>query len=98
MLDANLPDAKKMTNFFDNIFTRYPVKTKRLLEIMPGIFSWTLILSPVWGSLFAPYAIAYFILFFDVYWFYKSFSLSITAYIATKKIKEAESEDWLNKA
>lgn len=87
-----------MTNLFNHIFTRYPVKTRRLLEILPGFFSWTLILSPIWGSIFFPYQIAYFILFFDVYWFYKSFSLSITAYIATKKIKKTESENWYERS
>ena len=42
-----------------------------------------------------PLAVAYFILFFDVYWFYKSFSLAITAFIASRKIKQAEKENWL---
>lgn len=66
--------------------------------MIPGIFSWTLILSPIWGSIFIPYIIAYFILFYDVYWFYKSFSLTFTAYIASKKIKQSEKENWLEKA
>lgn len=87
-----------MTNFFDKLFTRYPVKTRRFLELLPGIFSWTLILFPIWGSLFIPYVLAYFILFFDVYWFYKSFSLAITAYIASKKIRESEKQDWFKLA
>ncbi|EKD64853.1 MAG: hypothetical protein ACD_50C00284G0005 [uncultured bacterium] len=86
-----------MTIFFQKIFTRYPNRTQRMLEILPGFTSWTLILFPVWGSLLIPYVVAYFILFFDVYWFYKSFSLAITAYIASKKIKEAENTDWLKK-
>lgn len=86
-----------MTNFFQKVFTRYPIKTKRFLEIMPGTVSWTLILFPIWGSFMIPYIVAYFILFFDVYWFYKSFSLAITAFIASKKIKKAEKEDWLLK-
>lgn len=83
-----------MTSFFDRIFTRYPVKTTRSLEILPGFISWALILSPIWGSFIVPYALAYFILFFDVYWLYKSFSLAITSYISTKKIKRAESFNW----
>lgn len=87
-----------MTAFFNTLFARYPIKTRRSLELLPGIFSWTLILSPVWGSLFIPHVVAYFILFFDVYWFYRSFSLAATAYIASKKIKEAESQDWLARA
>ncbi len=84
-----------MTTFFDNIFSKYPIKTKRALEILPGFVSWTLILFPNWGSLFIPYVLAYFILFFDVYWFYKSFSLAIAAYIASSKIRRAERLDWV---
>ncbi len=87
-----------MTEFFNIIFTRYPVKTHRSLLALPGIISWTLILFPVWGAIFVPYIVAYFILFFDVYWFYRSFSLMFTAYIGSKKIKEAEKENWLEKA
>lgn len=87
-----------MTNFFYRIFTRYPIKTKRLLEIIPGLTSWLLILSPIWGSFIAPYTLAYFILFFDVWWLYKSFSLAITGYIASKKIKEAERVNWFESA
>jgi hypothetical protein len=87
-----------MTSFFNTVFTRYPIKTRRTLEILPGFVSWFLILFPVWGSFLIPLAVAYFILFFDVYWFYKSFSLAITAFIASRKIKEAEKQDWLKLA
>lgn len=87
-----------MTPFFQRIFTRYPIKTRRSLEILPGFVSWMLILSPIWGSLFLPRVLAYFILLFDVYWFYKSFSLAIAAYFASVKIKKAEQENWLFKA
>lgn len=87
-----------MTDFFARLFSRYPIKTKRSLEILPGFISWMLILFPIWGSMVIPYVVAYFILFFDVYWLYKSFSLLITAFIASKKIKEAEKENWLAKA
>ena len=86
-----------MTAFFQRIFTKYPIKTRRSLEILPGVVSWTLILFPIWGSFLIPYIVAYFILFFDVYWFYKSFSLAINAYIASKKIKQAEQMNWLGK-
>src|SRR5487761_619973 len=83
-----------MTHFFDTVFKRYPVKTKRALEILPGFMSWTLILFPIWGALVIPSILAYFVLFFDVFWFYKSFSLVITAYLASKNIKKAEKVDW----
>jgi hypothetical protein len=86
-----------MTDFFQKLFTRYPIKTRRGLEFLPGLVSWALILFPIWGSFLIPYIVAYFILFFDVYWFYKSFFLAINAYIASKKIKNAEQTSWLKK-
>jgi hypothetical protein len=87
-----------MTGFFEKLFTRYPVKTRRSLEILPGFLAWMLILSPLWGSLFVPTQLAYFILFFDVYWLYKSFSLVATATIASRRISAAEKENWNEKA
>lgn len=87
-----------MTSFFNKLFTRYPVKTRRALEILPGLISWMLILFPIWGSLLIPYVLASFILFFDIYWLYKSYSLAAMAYIASNKIKKAEKENWLEKA
>lgn len=86
-----------MDQFFDKVFSRYPIKTRRILEILPGLFSWTVIFSPLWASLFFPVQLVYFILFFDVYWFYRSFSLTIFAYIASGKIKTAEKENWAAK-
>ncbi|MDP3988215.1 MAG: glycosyltransferase family 2 protein [Candidatus Levybacteria bacterium] len=84
-----------MTSFFDKIFTRHPVKTRRFLEMLPGLVSWTLILFPFWGSILMPYVLAYFILFFDIYWFYKSFSMAFFAYVAAKKIRESEKTNWM---
>ncbi len=83
-----------MTKFFERVFTTYPIKTRRLLELFPGMVSWFLIFFPVWGSFLIPWAVVYFILFFDVYWLYKSFSLVITSFIASRKIKKAEKENW----
>lgn len=87
-----------MTSFFEKIFTRYPIKTRRALELLPGFIAWTIILFPIWGSLFIPTTVAYFILFFDVYWVYKSFTLVINNYQASKRIKEAEKENWYEKS
>lgn len=83
-----------MTSVFQKTFSRYPIKTARALELIPGIVSWTLILLPIWGSILIPYVVAYFILFFDVYWLYKSLSLVITATLATRRIQKAEKQDW----
>src|SRR5260221_5141579 len=87
-----------MTDFFNKLFSRYPVKTRRFLELLPGLVSWTLILFPIWGSLLIPSVLTYFILFFDIYWFYKSFSLVVYSFIGTNQIRKAQKQNWLAKA
>src|SRR5215469_11776633 len=87
-----------MTQFFEKVFTRYPTKTRRMLEFLPGFLAWMIILFPLWGALVIPTIVAYCILFFDIYWCYKSFALVITASIASRKIKQAEKTDWYAKA
>ena len=68
-------------------FRRHPIRTKRALEILPGFVSWFLILFPIWGSFFAPKAVAYYVIIFAVYWLYRSFSLAIFATISHFKIR-----------
>lgn len=61
------------------VFLRYPRKTQRFLEILiPGL-SWLLVTMPIWLSFWHPAIVAYFIITFDVYWFYKSFTLAFYA-------------------
>jgi hypothetical protein len=67
----------------------------RLLEILPGFFSWSLILFPVWGSLTIPVAVAYYIIAFDVYWLYRSFSVGILATLSFFKLRANQNYDWM---
>lgn len=61
------------------LFSLYPNRTQRLLEILiPGL-SWALITMPVWLSFWHPAMVAYLIITFDIYWFYKSFTLAMFA-------------------
>lgn len=87
-----------MHTTLDRLFTRYPIKSRRALEIIPPIIALFLITMPVWGAYFFPVAIAYFIIIFDVYWFYKAVNLVIMSFIAARKIRAAEKTDWLEKA
>lgn len=87
-----------MHAFATKMFTRYPRKSLRALEIIPPLLSVFLITMPFWGAIFFPLQLAYFILFFDVYWLYKSLSLAYSALVASKQIKKSEKMDWLAKA
>lgn len=87
-----------MADLLNVVFTRYPRKSIRLLEIIPPLISLFLISMPFWGAIFFPVQLAYFIIFFDVYWLYKSVNLAICSYIASRKIRVSENTDWLAKA
>jgi hypothetical protein len=87
-----------MQQIANKFFTRYPRKSHRLLEIIPPLSAIFLISMPFWGAVFFPAQLAYFIIIFDVYWLYNSVNLAICAFIAARKIKKAEKENWLEKA
>lgn len=80
------------------IFLLYPNKTKRLLEILIPLTSWFLITMPMWLSFWHPAFVAYLIITFDVYWFYKSFVLSFNALKSYLTLQAHISIDWLTKA
>jgi len=80
------------------LFARYPRRSIRTLEKIPPLFALFLISMPFWGAIFFPVQLAYFIIFFDVYWLYKSVNLAICAFISSRKIKAAEKDDWLERA
>lgn len=82
-------------NSLRRFVTRHPVKTKRALEIIPGLVSWFLILFPVWGSLVIPEIVAYYIIGFSVYWFYRSMTTAVLAVLGYFKLKSYQVYDWM---
>jgi cellulose synthase/poly-beta-1,6-N-acetylglucosamine synthase-like glycosyltransferase len=67
----------------------------RALEILPGFVSWNLILLPYWGIFIFPVFVAYFILFFNIYWFYQSLQIAITSILSHTRIQAAKIYDWM---
>lgn len=70
----------------------------RFLEILPGFASWNLILFLFWGSFFFPLAVAYLILFYDIYWLYQSAVFGIGAVMGHYKMEASKVTDWLGEA
>lgn len=68
---------------------------QRALEILPGFISWNVILFPWWGILVIPNTVAYFILFFNIYWLYQSFGVAISAIISHIRIQASINYNWL---
>lgn len=77
-----------------HLFIKYPDQLQRLLEIIIPGTSWLLITMPLWLSFWHPAIVAYLIITFDVYWFFKSFTL---AYHAVKSFLTMQAHvklDW----
>jgi hypothetical protein len=71
---------------------------QRSLEVVPGVVSWTLILLPVALSLRAPEVVAWFVLSFDFYWFYKALMLSGSVVVSYLRIRDVMAVDWRSRA
>lgn len=82
----------------ENSFSSKDKKLLRLLEILPGVISWSLIIFPIWGSLVVPVAVAYYIIAFDVYWLYRSFWTAALSLLSYYRIRASQQFDWLGEA
>jgi cellulose synthase/poly-beta-1,6-N-acetylglucosamine synthase-like glycosyltransferase len=71
-------------------------KIHRLLEILPGLFSWNIILFPYWGVFVIPSVVAYFVLAYNIYWFYQSLQIALTSVVSHLRIQAAMAYDWLD--
>lgn len=80
------------------LFVRFPNKTRRMLEILVPGASWAIITMPIWLSFWHPAMVAYLIITFDVYWFYKSFTLAIHAIQSFLTLQAHITVDWLGQA
>lgn len=69
----------------------------RFLEIVPGAVTWTSLLLPIILSFFWPAGVATFVLFFDLYWLYKSIIMGYHLISGFFKLHHDIRVDWLNK-
>jgi len=67
----------------------------RALEVLIGSFSWFAIILFLGGSFFFPFQLAYVVIFFDIFWFYKSITFAISAIVSYFRIQASQVMDWL---
>ncbi len=84
-----------MRKKFRQFVLNHDKKIHRALEIIPGLFSWGAILFFLVGSFTIPIFIAYLVIFFDVFWLYKSITFATTALISYWRIKASQAMNWL---
>lgn len=72
-----------------------PKKVTRFFEIIFPLSTWFIITLPLWLSPFHPAIVAYFILSYNVYFFYKSFTVAILSSVSFIKLRSYAKIDWL---
>jgi cellulose synthase/poly-beta-1,6-N-acetylglucosamine synthase-like glycosyltransferase len=77
---------------------RYPAGITRFLEIFVPSLSWILITMPLWLSFWHPALVAYLVITFDVFWFYKSLTLGLHAIKSFVTLNAHVKIDWLGLA
>lgn len=81
----------------NQFLTRHQKRFDRFLEILPGFFAWSIILTPAIGGLFFPKVVAYGILVFITYWFLKSFKSAFYSVFGYVLVREWEKMNYYNK-
>ena len=66
----------------------------RVLEILPGALSWTILIGMLLASIYAPFFAAYFIIAFSIYWVLKTIFLSYHVRYNWRRLKHHMSLDW----
>lgn len=68
---------------------------QRILEIVPGVLIWVLLLSPIWLGFSFPYLIINILVVLSVYWVYRAFILTVGAVVGFYFVWRASKKDWL---
>lgn len=63
-----------------------------------GLGTWALVTFPIWGALLAPFVLAWAIMAFNTYWFFRSATLAVGAVVGYVRLRRAEKVDWLTRA
>ena len=100
-MDDAIPVTIEMLKPSDRI-DGYPSNTpkwlRKILEIFPGLFTWTLIFSPLIIAILGLYEIMiYYIAFLSVYWSYRGIRFVIGLYIAKLRTDRDIAIDWIGK-
>jgi hypothetical protein len=68
---------------------------QRLLEMVPGIVSWAILIVPIWLSFSYPWLVAYFVLSFDFYWLCRILWFGGAVIVAYRRIRHVLAVDWV---
>ena len=67
----------------------------RFLERLPAYISWMILTVPFWGAIISPALVAFSIILFDIYFFWKAANLGINSIRGYLYIKNVSSKFWM---
>ena len=67
----------------------------RFLESIPAYISWFFLTIPFWGVFISPAVVAFSIIVFDIYFFWKAANLGINCIRSYRRIKKTSSKFWM---
>ena len=70
---------------------------KRILEVFPGLLTWTALISPIVVCFFYPAGVAYFIISFDLFWLFRAFYMSRNLIYSYNRLDIETNIDWFSK-
>ncbi|HEY1168292.1 MAG TPA: glycosyltransferase family 2 protein [Candidatus Limnocylindrales bacterium] len=70
----------------------------RVLEMIPGLVTWILILGMIPFAIRWPVVLGAFVLSFDFYWMYRAMVLSVSVQISFRRIRRVVAVDWRQQA
>ncbi len=76
---------------------KYDKKIHRVLEMVPGFLTWSVLLSPVWLGVLFPQLIVYILIALTVYWSYMATRHSYGMIKGYRAHKKEMAENWLEK-
>lgn len=80
-----------------SVAQRYHRQINRGLEILPGFLTYFVLLSPILLALSLPAVLVWLVIAANVYWFFKAMRIALFVIVGYRKMRQAESVDWLQK-
>ncbi len=77
-----------------DLSTRTGYLLQRALECLPGLVTWLIVTSLVWGALLLPRAAAVAVLAFDLLWLWLSYRTVCNAWVSWRRVRRARATDW----
>ena len=81
----------------DWLLKEHESKVDRFLEIIPGVLTWSFMLSPIWLGLLYPEAVIFLLAFLTVYWSYMAFKQTMGLLLGYPMYQKELQEDWYQK-